>query len=139
MKSFSTIILFLSLGWGFTWQWTGRTHPELNWTTMETEHFRIHYHQGIENISKEGASIAEQVRPTLLQQMDLDDIPKIDIIFTTEDEIMNGFAMWTYTTFIWVDQNEAAVWLEDEKWLYQVLAHELQHIVFFHKVKTLVP
>jgi hypothetical protein len=132
-------LFFISTMWAQTWQWTGRTHGELEWATIETEHFRIHHHQGIENIAKEGASMAEQMRPTLLQQMDLEDIPIIDIIFTTEDEIMNGFAMWTYTTFIWVDQNDAVIWLEDEKWLYQVLAHELQHIVFFHKIKTWMP
>jgi len=141
MKQFKIIFLatFLSIGWAQTWQWTGRTHGELEWTTIETEHFRIHHHQGIEDIAKEGASMAEQVRSTLLKQMGLEDIPTIDIIFTTEDEIMNGFALWTYTTFIWVDQNDAAIWLEDEKWLYQVLSHELQHIVFFHKVKTWLP
>ncbi|MDP7436617.1 MAG: DPP IV N-terminal domain-containing protein, partial [Candidatus Marinimicrobia bacterium] len=50
-----------------------------------------------------------------------------------------GFANWTNTTFIWVDQNDAAIWLEDEKWLYQVLSHELQHIVFFNRVKTWLP
>ena len=136
-----TVIFLLLLTEGFsqTWYWTGRTHGELDWSTIETEHYRVHYHQGIENIAKEGASIAEQVRPILLKQMDLEDIPTIDIIFTTEDEIMNGFAQWTYNTFIWVDQNDAAIWLEDEKWLYQVLAHELQHIVFFHRVKTWLP
>ena len=136
-----TVIFLLLLTEGFsqTWSWTGRTHGELDWSTIETEHYRVHYHQGIENIAKEGASIAEQVRPILLKQMDLEDIPTIDIIFTTEDEIMNGFAQWTYNTFIWVDQNDAAIWLEDEKWLYQVLAHELQHIVFFHRVKTWLP
>ena len=107
-------LFFISTMWAQTWQWTGRTHSELDWTTIETEYFRIHHHQGIENIAKEGASMAEQIRPTLLQQMNLEDIPVIDIIFTTEDEIMNGFAMWTYTTFIWVDQNDAAIWLEDE-------------------------
>jgi len=132
-------LFFISTIWPQTWQWTGRTHGELDWTTIETDNFRIHHHQGIENIAKEGASMAEQIRPTLLQQMNLEDIPPIDIIFTTEDEIMNGFAIWTYTTFIWVDQNDAAIWLEDEKWLYQVLAHELQHIVFFHRVQTWLP
>ncbi|MCH7611973.1 MAG: hypothetical protein IIB45_01285 [Candidatus Marinimicrobia bacterium] len=141
MKIVKRIILLtiVSFSWAQTWQWTGRTHGELDWTTIETKHFRIHHHQGIESIALEGASMAEQVRPLLLKQMDLEDIPTIDIIFTTEDEIMNGFALWTYTTFIWVDQNDAAIWLENEKWLYQVLAHELQHIVFFHKVKTWLP
>ncbi|HIB74116.1 MAG TPA: hypothetical protein EYO50_09385, partial [Candidatus Marinimicrobia bacterium] len=110
-----TVIFLLLLTEGFsqTWYWTGRTHGELDWSTIETEHYRVHYHQGIEKIAKEGASIAEQVRPILLKQMDLEDIPTIDIIFTTEDEIMNGFAQWTYNTFIWVDQNDAAIWLED--------------------------
>ena len=143
MKKIATVLLGLVVTVcaqaPLTWQWTGRTHGELDWTTIETEHYRIHHHQGIEEIAQEGASIAEQVRPVLLQQMNLEDIPVIDIIFTTEDEIMNGFAMWTNTTFIWVDQNDAAIWLEDEKWLYQVLSHELQHIVFFNRVKTWLP
>ena len=143
MKKIATVLLGLVVTVcaqaPLTWQWTGRTHGELDWTTIETEHYRIHHHQGIEEIAREGASIAEQVRPVLLQQMNLEDIPVIDIIFTTEDEIMNGFAMWTNTTFIWVDQNDAAIWLEDEKWLYQVLSHELQHIVFFNRVKTWLP
>lgn len=140
MKKYIAVLMILfSVTYGQTWQWTGRTHGELEWTTIQTDNFRIHHHQGIENIAREGASIAEQVLPTLLNQMNLEEISTIDVIFTTEDEIMNGFALWTYTTFIWVDQNDAAIWLEDEKWLYQVLAHELQHIVFFERTKTWVP
>ena len=27
-----------------TWQWTGRVHAELDWYTLQTEHFNIHYH-----------------------------------------------------------------------------------------------
>ncbi|MEC9273323.1 MAG: DPP IV N-terminal domain-containing protein [Candidatus Neomarinimicrobiota bacterium] len=139
IKKIFFLLLINSIGYGQTWAWTYRTHGELDWNTLTTEHFRIHYHDGIEQIAKEGATISEQVLPTLLEQMDLDEIPIIDIIFTTEDEIMNGFAGPTYQTFIWVDQNDAAIWLEDEKWLFQVVSHELQHIVFFHRVKTWLP
>ena len=139
-KSFLSIIFLLSfLSAQSTWSMTGRVHPELKWETISTDHFNIHFHQGIEDIAKNGAVLAEHYRPTLLQQVGLDTIPKIDIIFTTEDEIMNGFAMPTYQTFIWVDQNDAAIWLEKGKWLEQVLAHELQHIVLFHKIKTWMP
>ncbi len=123
----------------FTWQWTGRVHSELDWHTLETKHFNIHYHDGIEELAKQGASISEQVLPTLLKQMDLGTIPKIDLTFTSADEIMNGFAMWTNMSFIWVDQNDAAIWLEDEKWLFQVISHELQHIVMFNAIKTWLP
>jgi hypothetical protein len=138
------ILLFFFLFAGFlfsqsTWNWSGRVHPELKWSTLKTEHFNIHYHQGLDSIAVKGASLAEQVYPILLKQMELDSIPTIDIIFTSEDEIMNGFALWTYTTFIWVDQNDAAIWLEDKKWLFQVVSHELQHIFFFHRIRTWMP
>jgi hypothetical protein len=139
IKKLFFLLLISSIGYGQTWAMTYRTHGELDWNTINTENFRIHYHNGIEKIAKEGATISEEVLPTLLEQLDLDEIPIIDIIFTTEDEIMNGFAVPTYQTFIWVDQNDAAIWLEDEKWLFQVVSHELQHIVLFHRVKTWLP
>ena len=83
------ILLFLSIftiiqAQG-TWLMSGRVHPELKCQTISTKHFNIHYHQGIESIGKEGAVIAEHVRPILLEQMAVDTIPKIDIIFTKYD------------------------------------------------------
>ena len=122
-----------------TWMMSGRTHSELDWYTIETENFNVHYHLEIEKIAEAGANISEQVLPILMKQLNIDNIPKIDIILTAEDEVMNGFAMPINTTFIWVDQNDASIWIEDGKWLEQVIAHELQHIVFFNKVKTWLP
>jgi WD40 repeat protein len=121
------------------WMFTGRTHPELNWHTIETDHFDVHYHEGIRDIAVQGASIAEQVRPILMEQMGLDTLRRLDIVFTTEDEVLNGFAMPSNHTVIWVDQNDAALWVGDEKWMRTVLAHELQHLVFFNTVKTWLP
>lgn len=139
-KATLLLIILVSLVFGQgTWQWTGKVHTELQWSTIVTENFNIHYHQGIEDIAKQGASIAEQVRPILMKQVGLESLPRVDIILTTEDEIMNGYALWTNMTFIWVDQNDAAIWLEDVKWLHQVLSHELQHIVFFNAIKTWLP
>ena len=137
--SFFILILLQIANAQNTAMFSGRAHPELKWKTISTENFNVHYHQGIEEIANKGAILAEHYRPTLLVEMKVDTIPKIDIIFTTEDEIMNGFAMWTYQTFIWVDQNDASIWLEKGKWLEQVLAHELQHIVLLHKVKSWLP
>lgn len=143
MKLYLNIFICLfavgNLGAQGPWQMTGRTHSELDWFTLETEHYNVHYHNGIEDIAERGASIAEQVWQPLLDQLDMDTIPKIDIIFTTQDEIMNGYALWTYQTFIWVDQNDAAIWLEDDKWLFQVVAHELQHIVLLHGARSWLP
>lgn len=140
MKKMIILVMTLNSVWATgAWMMSGRVHPELEWKTIKSEHFNIHYHNGIEKIAQQGASIAEQVRPTLMEQVGLDTLPRIDIVFTAEDEIMNGFAMPSNHTVIWVDQNEVAVWTEDEKWLRTVLAHELQHIVFFNVTKTWLP
>ncbi|OUW60187.1 MAG: hypothetical protein CBD58_05060 [bacterium TMED198] len=133
------LILSTSIAHNLTWQLTGRSHSELDWKTIKSENFRVHYHQGLENIAQKGLSYAEQIYPTLLKQSGIKSTPIMDIIFTSEDEILNGFAVWTNQTFIWVDQNDAAVWLEDGKWLYQVLAHELQHLIYFNAVDTWLP
>ena len=122
-----------------TWMINGRTHSELKWETITTENFDVHYHQNIYDIATRGASIAEQIRPTLMKQMGIKTLTRLDIVFTSEDEILNGFAMPSNNTIIWIDQNDAALWAGDEKWLRSVIAHELQHLVYFNTVKTWLP
>lgn len=125
MKYFTTVLIVVTSllhGTG-AWMMSGRTHPELKWHTIETDHFDVHYHEGIRDIAVQGASIAEQVRPILMEQMGLDTLRRLDIVFTTEDEVLNGFAMPSNHTVIWVDQNDAALWSGDEKWMRTVLAN----------------
>ncbi|SVB07145.1 uncharacterized protein METZ01_LOCUS159999, partial [marine metagenome] len=121
------------------WAWNNRTHPELKWNTIKTENFNIHFHDGIYDIAIDGANIAEKIRPTLMKQVGLDSLRRLDIIFTSEDEIANGFATAANYTVIWVDQNNEAIELIDNKWLEHVLAHELQHLVFFNVTKSWLP
>ena len=121
------------------WMINGRPHPELKWETIVTKNFDVHYHEKIFDIALKGASIAEQIRPTLMKQMGIKKLKRLDIVFTSEDEILNGFAMPSNNTIIWVDQNDAALWAGDEKWLRTVIAHELQHLVFFNAINTWLP
>jgi len=37
---------------------TGGNHPELHWSELETEHFRIVYHQGLDSIALRAAPVA---------------------------------------------------------------------------------
>ena len=74
MKYVATVLILVTslLQAAGAWMMSGRTHPELNWHTIETDHFDVHYHEGIRDIAVQGASIAEQVRPILMEQMGLD-------------------------------------------------------------------
>ena len=141
MKIFITLI-FIIINFSFSqgaWMFSNRTHPELEWETIKTENFNIHYHNDIYEIAIKGANIAEKVRPILMEQVGLEELKKLDIVFTAEDEVMNGFAVPANYTVIWVDQNDVAVWTEDEKWLRTVVAHELQHLVYFNVVNSWLP
>ena len=121
------------------WIFSNRTHGELVWKTIKTENFNIHFHEEIYEIAVKGANIAEKIRPIIMKQVGLDSLPKLSIVFTSEDEIANGFANSANYTLIWVDQNDAAIELLDSKWLEHVLAHELQHLAFFNVVKSWLP
>ena len=130
-----SILSYSTLNGMGTWIFNNRSHGELKWSTIHTENFDVHYHDGIREIAIKGASMAEQIRPVLMKQMGIKNLPRLDIAFTAEDEVLNGFAVPANYTIIWVDQNDAALWNGDEKWLRTVLAHELQHLVYFNTVK----
>ena len=38
-------------------------HPELDWQSIETDHFRIHYYSQTEQSAREGAYVAELIYP----------------------------------------------------------------------------
>ena len=77
IKKLLLFFFIISIGYSQTWAWTNRTHGELVWNTITTKNFRIHYHNGIEQIAKEGASISEQVLPILLEQIHLSQLRQI--------------------------------------------------------------
>ena len=131
----NTLLSFTIISATGAWMMNQRTHGEIKWKTLKTENFDIHYYEKIEKIAHQGATIAEQIRPVLMEQMGIDELPRLSIAFTEEDEILNGFALPANYTIIWVDQNDAALWSGDEKWLRTVLAHELQHLVYFSTIK----
>ncbi|MBS1271638.1 MAG: Protein TolB [Candidatus Marinimicrobia bacterium] len=120
-----------------TWIWNNRTHPELKWKTLKTEHFYVHYHQGLRAVAEKSAQIAEQTYPTIMAQLDLEDFGKTHMTLTSEDEIMNGYAMPSDQIFIWVSQNDVAGQFGgSEKWLRLVVAHEFQHVAMMNALRT---
>ena len=99
---------------------------------IKTEHFDVHYHDDCEIAVRERRWLS-RLGP-FDEANSIANLPRLDIAFTAEDEVLNGFAVPANYTIIWVDQNDAALWNGDEKWLRTVLAHELQHLVYFNTV-----
>jgi hypothetical protein len=119
------------------WMRNFRTHPELDWEVIKTEHFNILYHRGLEDVAVHSAAIAEQIYQPVMDQLEVDDFGKTDLILSAEDEIQNGFALPSNQMFIWVFRNNAAGWfIGSEKWLKSVIAHEFQHVAMMNALRT---
>ena len=104
-------------------------HTELNWETIETEHFLIHFHEGTERTAREAASIAEYVYPSVTQLYDFYPEDKTVLVITDYDDYSNGVAYYNFNKMI-VSARPADFYLRgSHRWLQNVITHEFTHIV----------
>ena len=109
----------------------GRNHPELNWRKIETTHFKILYHQGLDSLALDAAKIAEDIYSPITEDLGIEPMGKTVLILTDVDDISNGIANpLDHTIFIWTqsDKKETTGSLH---WLRRVIGHEFAHMVTF--------
>ena len=108
-------------------------HPEFNWQTFETDHFKIHFHDETEYTAREAASVAETIYFPITDFYDFTPKEKTHIILTDPDDYSNGAAYYY--------DNKIKIWampLDFElrgshRWLQNVITHEFAHIVSLQK------
>lgn len=104
-------------------------HPELDWQTIETEHFLVHYHNGAERTGKEIAYIAEQIYKPVTEMYQHIPDQKVSIVIRDYDDYSNGAAYFY--------DNKIVLWASSldyelrgtHPWLQNVVTHEFTHIV----------
>jgi len=65
--------------------------PSFVWSTLETPHFLIHYHQGGEEIAKRAAVIAEDVHSRLIPRIKWEPQEKTRIVLVDAMDEANGY------------------------------------------------
>jgi hypothetical protein len=65
--------------------------PSFVWTTLETPHFLIHYHQGGEEIAKRAAVIAEDVHSRLVPRIRWEPKEKTRLVLVDAMDEANGY------------------------------------------------
>jgi hypothetical protein len=104
-------------------------HPELEWNTIETEHFYVHYHDGAERTAKTVAKIAEDVFDPITSLYDHRPDQKVSFIIRDYDDISNG-AAYFYDNKIEIDAPNLDFELRGtHNWLRNVVTHEFTHII----------
>jgi Tol biopolymer transport system component len=104
-------------------------HPELEWQTIETKHFLVHFHAGEEWTGHEVAKIAESIYGPVTKMYDHEPDQRVSIILRDHDDYSNGAAYFF--------DNRIEIWAPSldfelrgtHPWLWNVVSHEFTHIV----------
>lgn len=108
-------------------------YPDIDWQTIETEHFKIHFYDDTEYLAKEAAGIMEYVYPRITELYKFEPKDKTHIIFTDTGDISNGITYYyDNKIIIWASPLDIAL-RGSHKWLENVLTHEYVHIVSIQK------
>lgn len=104
-------------------------HPELNWQMVETEHFKIYYHQGLEKFAERATTAAEEAYGPVTSFYNFEPDEKVRLILKDTDDYANGAAYYYHNTIeIWVTNLDFGL-RGTTDWLRNVITHEFTHII----------
>ncbi len=114
--------------------------PELDWRTLETEHFNITFHQGEEQLANELGSMAEDIHDRLAPAMGNDPRRPTEVVLVDHTDVANGYAMRlpvnTIVIFVTAPQESSGLGLYED-WLQMIMTHEYAHILHLDTVRGL--
>ena len=111
-------------------------NPYLEWKTLESDHFRIHFHNGEKSLALKSAAIAELVHEELTKTLNWVPRNKTDLVLSDEVDFSNGAAtpIPFNATYIFITPPNEPNTLEDyDDWLKIIIKHEYTHIIHLDK------
>ncbi|MBI3560957.1 MAG: PD40 domain-containing protein [Gammaproteobacteria bacterium] len=111
--------------------------PDLNWATIESPHFILHYHQGEAAIAQRLALIAERVQQRHSAWLQWTPHDKTEIVISDESDLANGFTTvmpsTRFTMYLAAPNDINSLEAHDGWWEY-LITHEYLHVVHLDKV-----
>ncbi|MFZ1321488.1 MAG: biopolymer transporter Tol [Ignavibacteria bacterium] len=123
---FAVFVLLLNSSYLFS---QFEPHPELEWHTIETEHFFVHYHDGTERTANTIAKIAEEIYGPITSLYKYTTPDKTHFIVNDVSDIANGATDYfgnrieIYATALDYDLRGT------HNWLRNVITHEYTHAI----------
>jgi hypothetical protein len=106
--------------------------PDLVFETIHTEHFNIHFHQGLERTARIVATVAEDVHDRLTVTFGWEVDGPTEVVITDSTDSANGLAMASPRPMIRLFATgptmESALSAHDH-WLRTLFAHEYTHVI----------
>jgi Tol biopolymer transport system component len=104
--------------------------PALRWRSIKTEHFWIHYHNGLEHVARRMSLIAEETHARLVPEIGWRPFLRTDVVLVDNMDVANGFASpFPYNRVqIFIDRAPVDSVLGNyDDWLRMVFTHEYTH------------
>ena len=108
-----------------------QNHPELTWQVLETEHFRVLYHESLEAVAQRAGGIAESAYGPVTELYGYEPDGPVRLILKDYDDYANGAAYFYHDAIeIWTSPLEHDFELRGTSdWLRNVITHEFVHII----------
>lgn len=120
----------------------GKFDPSFTWTTLETPHFLVHFHQGGEETARKAARIAEDAHARLVPRIKWEPKAKTRLVLVDAMDESNGMAspIPYNQMIIFLTQPLGAPGFGDtsyDDWLRLVITHEYTHVLQLDMVSGL--
>lgn len=106
--------------------------PRLKWRTIRSEHFEVHYSQGLEEIARRTGAIAEDVHNELSPKLGWSPRVRTHLVVTDNSDFANGattvFPYPIITIFLALPSSDDTLDYYDV-WLHTLLSHEYTHVL----------
>ncbi len=103
--------------------------PSLDWYTIETEHFYIHYHTGTERTANTVAKIAEEIYGPITSLYNFRPKDKTSWIINDESDYSNGATDYYGNRIEIASSNLDFDLRGTHNWLRNVITHEFTHVI----------
>ncbi|HWZ91184.1 MAG TPA: hypothetical protein VNW92_20125, partial [Polyangiaceae bacterium] len=106
--------------------------PYLNWYTVKSPHFRVHYHGGLEDIAQRTASSAEAVYEELVPQLGWAPQQVTEIVITDDTDSANGSAAalpYNTVRLFATAPDDMSPLGDYDNWINELVTHEYTHIL----------
>jgi len=125
-------LLLLSFG-----EARGAGDPSLDWWTIETTHFRVHYERGLEPVAERVARLAESIHKRLIGPLGHTPDERTEILLTDNTDDANGSATAlpynAVRLFVTAPRDLSALGDYDD-WYLGLLTHEYTHILHIDSI-----
>ena len=114
-------------------------HPDFEWYTIETEHFRVHYSVSNDDVhgfdtefsARKSARVAEEMWQPMCEEFGYYLQERVDIVILNHTDYLEGFTVPAFD-FIEVSSNPGGYFYRMRgrmEWFSDVLVHEFAHVV----------